>query len=33
MDKLDTLWIMLVLVGSASVVALAVATGDIFALY
>jgi hypothetical protein len=33
MEKLDTIWLMLFLVGSAAIVTLAFATGDIFALY
>lgn len=33
MSKSDTLWMLLVLVGSAGIVALAFTSGDIFALY
>lgn len=33
MEKQDTIWVMLFLVGSATIVTLAFTTGDIFALY
>ena len=33
MNKLDAMWMLLFLVGSAGIVALAFTTGDIFALY
>ncbi len=32
MEKLDAIWIMLLLVGSATIVTLAFTTGDVFAL-
>ena len=33
MDKMDTLWLMLFLMGSVSIVALTFTTSEIFALY